>query len=305
MEIQINGVLMNIDKFEIYLKKLRKRNGDKLLHSSIQRYKEHISNYIDYLDKLKSKELIDFINEKLEKRPSRVLYSAFRNYLKFKGYNEDDEVFVKIKTPPKSANFQNSLRYLQSRVLTPQEVKRLITESKGLLKIAIAFMYDTACRRSELLKVMWGDILFLERPENNIHAEVRLTGKGQKTRTVYLTKSTADMLKEIKEEDVKKRIFVFYKDQKNKRGYIKNQDNKLYVMIRNLGREILGREISPHCMRHSKSQQISDSGGDVLGLSNYLGHSRLETSSGYIRNSSAIGKKTFQNYSIDLLEENK
>lgn len=292
---------MGIESFERHLKRSRKKNGDPLLASSIERYTQFISDYIDDLEKIKdSEKYIEYMNLKLHRRPSKVLYSAFNSYLRFIGYETGDPIFSKIKAPTITANSQNSIRFLQSKIMTPQEIKRLIDEAKGIYKVAIAVMYDSACRRSELLKLKWGDIIFFENPTNNIHAEVRLLGKGQKTRTVYLTKSTCDMLKEIYEEDPKKKIFVFYEDQENKKRILKKQDDKLYSVIKKLGKDVLGREVTPHMFRHSFSQNSANNGADVLGISNYLGHANLQTSQIYLKNSSAIGKKMFENFSKDI-----
>lgn len=296
-------MMETLTQFEKFLSKKRKKNGDKLLLLSIKRYTDFVSEYFDDLQKLKTEDsIIEFMNLKIKQRQSALLYSSFRNYLLFIGYEESDPIFSKIKAPERRANSQNSVRFLQSKILSRQELRRLFNEVEEEWKLIFSFLYDTACRRSEMLSVKWGDINFIKNPTNNIYAEVNILGKGQKARTVYLGKITTRkliMYRNGAEDDEK--IFIFYSDEAKKKP-VKEQANYLYKKVHKMCFEILGRNVSPHAIRRSSATHLADRGADVMMISAILGHTNVQTSMIYIKISSHVSRQAFENHSKEIIE---
>jgi len=296
-----------VEQFEKFLKRVRKRNGDKLLPVTIEKYVYFVSFYYnDFLelehDKLK---LIEFMNTIVKQRPSIVIYSSFRMYLLFLGIDKKDELLRKLEVPPKSATAFSSKRYLESKVLSRGELQRLFNEVDDETKLIFSFLYDTACRRSEMLGVKWGDITFKDkkRMENKkIYGEVNILGKGAKSRIVYIGKTTYDLIRLLRGEmEDEEKVFMFYSDGKKKRP-LKKQADALYNLIRKTCKKILGRHITPHCFRHTKLTHLADAGADVLGISRYAGHEDVKTSTIYIEMSNRIGRLTFENFSQEIVE---
>ena len=301
-----------MQEFETFLKKVRKKNGDKLLPITIEKYVYFVSSYekkfLPLIDN--HEELINLMNKIVSQRPSLVIYSAFRMFLIFVGVDKKGDLIRKLRTPEKTPNAFTSKRFLQSKVLSRIELRRLFLEVDDETKLIFSLLYDTACRREELLKIKYSDITFINDEEdnkNNIFGEIKVVGKGAKSRIVYFGKVTYNLLMKLRpdimqEEAKNKKLFVFYKDKKKQIPY-KKQDDYLYNLIKKKAKEILGRHITPHCFRHTKLTHLADEGADILGISRYAGHENISTSMIYVEISNRVGKLTFKNFSKNIVDE--
>lgn len=303
-------------EFAKFLKKNRKKNGEKFLPSTIERYVDNINPYIPKLEKLlersnKSNEfkpIIEYMNEEVKKRRSIVLFSAFKNYLFYKGIDKEknEDVFKKLNPPPVNANAFNSKRFIQSKVLSREELKQIYYHTTDDFKRLIySVLYDTACRRDELLSIRHKDI-YINDPEKDkediesgVHGYLTVRGKGDKTRKVYLSKLSVDLYKKIfTDPDEDERVFII---RKNNGEPYKSQAQGLYSMIVKDGGESLNRHIHPHCWRHTRLTHLADEGADLLGIRAYAGHEDVATSQIYVEISSYIGKRVFSKYSKPII----
>lgn len=299
-------------KYAKFLHKSRKKNGDKLLPSTIERYVETINPYMDKLvEKSNSQQdLINFINLTTKKSTNAVLYSAMKNYLLFLGYDkyDDEELFNKLKKPQIAANAFSSKRFIQSKVVSRYELRRLFESCEDdKEKLIFSLLYDTACRRNELMKIKFGDIeqknptKDSEDIKNGIFADVLLHGKGGKTRTVYLSKLSIDLINKLhQDQDETKYIVRLYKP--NGELYA-SQTQSLYDFIVKKTEHTLNRHIHPHCFRHTKLTHLADEGADILGIQAYAGHEDITTSKIYIQISSFVGRRTFSKYSKPIIDD--
>jgi len=261
-----------------------------------------IGSYMEELLDKDGENLINQMNEILEQRNNIVIFSAFKNFAAYRGIPKDSELMRKLTRPEKSASALNSVRFLQSKILSRQELRRIYNETDDEIRMIFSFLYDTACRRNELLNIKFGDITFVnkEKDFSNIYAKINVMGKGQKSRTVYLGKTSYDLLMKLRPEQNKEdRVFVFY-DSKGEE--LKKQDDKLYNLVKGTIRKILGRNMSVHSMRHTCLSHFASNGSDVLGISKYAGHANLQTSLIYIHTSDRVGKITFQNFAQNMNE---
>lgn len=271
-----------------FLENYKKPNGQKLQPYTIEQYENLVTRYFNphEMSKMSRDELFEYVNKHVDSAPKRASYSMF---LRFLGYPE--EKVITLKRPDRVT------REIQSKVLSRAELNRLFNEVDDEMKLLLSFMYDTACRRSELLNIKYGDITFRDtNTSKNIWAEVHIvSGKGGKSRVVYLTKKSVLLLRELRPHiDIKDKIFYFYKDKDN--AYI-NQEHRLYVMIKDSCDKILNRHIHPHCFRHSALTHLANKGADILGISRYAGHKDIKTSQIYIDYSTYISETTFEKYS--------
>jgi len=283
-----------------YLHKVRKKNGDNLVNSTIERYCDIIDSTIIELNRNKGNEekILELMNRNIIKKKSMILYSAFRYYLLYIGYDLDydkEKIFDKLRAPRTNANAASSKRFLQSKVLSKGELKRLFAETEDMkMKLLLSMLYDTACRRDELLNIKFEDIVESneEDRKHGIYAQIHIMGKGKKARTVYLTSLSYRLLNRVfKEKDSKQRLFIFYKVDGTTPKV--KQDDALYFKIRSLGKNILDRHIHPHCFRHTKLTHMADDGADLLEIAGYAGHEDVSTSQIYIEISTHIGKRGF------------
>lgn len=311
------------DGFIEFLKTRKKKDGDKLIDSTIERYSDFIYRYekvIFVRETLSSIEkLMEFFNKEIEDVKSTVIYASFKTFLEYLTFDRDREgmLFSLLWHPKKRPHAASSVKFLQRKVLSRQELAHFFLDEKNeWQKTAYSFSYDTACRRSELFKVEWRDIIFYsEEPnkwkdklEKGVYAELQLKGKGGKMRKVHLHKMTCDLLTNMRIDDVdaivekKGKVKVFRLYTQNGKLY-KRPEHEFYKRMVASSDAIIGRLVHPHCFRHTKLTHMADNGSDVLGIMAYAGHADISTSMIYIHVSSYKGTRTFMEYSQPLLDE--
>jgi integrase len=298
--------------FEQFLDAKRKVNGDTLLPSTIERYVDWLSKHEAKLDGMKDlDELLEYMNEQIKKAGNNVITAAFVNYLLYRGFSENDT--KRLEHAKGGITALKSHRFLQSKVLSRGELRRIFNELTVLhQKLTISALYDTACRRHELLGIKFGDIEFKD--PSNIHhekeieagiwAEVNILGKGKKTRKVFLSKTTVELLAEYHKTmhfAKQDKVFILFSPSGMEYSY---QEHELYKMIVDVGQTILVRHIHPHCFRHTKATHMADRGADVLDIAAYLGHSNPATSAIYIEISAFRAKQAYMKYAQDIVTNN-
>ena len=287
--------------FEDYLRKSRKINGEKYLERTIENYVYYIDRYSDVIEKY-SKDINSLIKEFfyiLERNPHNNLKSAFKCYLNYLGVSQDDERLKLLKINRKYASSINSLRELSNKTLSEKELNLLFNNLDLKWSTIVGFFYDTACRESELLSVTWNDVTILKDGDNIKYATVSILGKGSKRRTVYLTKLIHDKLVAYREKycpESKDKDFIFRFYKRDGELYL-NQAKYLIDNIKKLGKDIIGKKVTPHYYRHSKLTHLADNGADVYGIAKYAGHADISTCQIYIKHSSHAGENAFHNYS--------
>ncbi len=243
-------------------------------------------------------DLIDYMNDLIKSNRNPYFRASFRNFLIYLGVEEEDDILKTLKSHKKRATALTSQRILGDKVISKKDLKILYDSVDEEWKLVIGMLYDTACRKSELLNIRWKDITFKQ--DGNIFAQVIVLGKGKKLRTVYLTEQTVKLLKKLriglKETD---KIFEFY--NLNNELYI-NQGKYLLKKIKAMTKKYIGKEYVVHSFRHSKSFNLANNGANVVGISNLLGHSNFSTTQIYIKNSNTLGKKMYEDYSESIGE---
>lgn len=296
-----------IHQFEKFLRKVRKSNGDYLLDKTVETYVYYVSEYIGNLNKFDDIDsMISYMNKLINQRPSLVIYSAFRMFLLFMGVDKKGLQLKSLKAPDKSSNFMSSKRFLQSKVLSKQELRSLFNSVEDSTKLLFSALYDTACRRSELLGIKYGDVEFKKQPKNNIYASVNVLGKGAKSRTVYFSKKTVELLRLINgHEDKHEKEDKLFEIKKSNNKLYANQHQAIYYIISKHTKKILNRNITPHCFRHTRLTHLANAGSDVLGIKSYAGHENISTSQIYIEVSSFLGKKTIEQFGGESILDNQ
>ncbi len=142
-------------------------------------------------------------------------------------------------------------------------------------------MYDTAARCQELVDVRIGDINI-----HNAHPVIYLTGKGQKMRIVPLSAGIVSLLKDYLEAmhpiDLRKDTdYLFYTTIHGERHKMSTDTVSLFMKKygaagRTECMEIPER-VHPHQLRHSRAMHLYRSGMPLVLLSEFLGHSDVNT----------------------------
>ena len=168
--------------------------------------------------------------------------------------------------------------------LTDGEVKRLLASINtktpyGARNYAIIMaLLDTGLRLSELCNLKMEDVRLDSR-----HCYVKVLGKGQKERMVYLGRRAHEALltyatfvrpHHAKDPTVV-RFFVTIRGLPLRPGAVEQ-------MLSAIGKAAGIPRVHPHLLRHTAATQYLVQGGDVLSLQRKLGHAGLEMTNRYV-----------------------
>jgi len=147
-----------------------------------------------------------------------------------------------------------------------------------------ALMFNTGARVQEVLDLRVRDIRF------DAPAQVRLLGKGKKTRVCPLWPTTARLLARLISEahpspdDPANRLLFT-----NARGGALTRYGVRYLLRRYLRKAaqvaptLRGKKLHPHSLRHSTAVALLKAGVDFATISQWLGHAGLNTTMRYAR----------------------
>ena len=182
---------------------------------------------------------------------------------------------LKRRFPPDSIPYPNYSHHRTPRVLSPEEVARLIDAAGNLqARTILMTLYSTGMRRGELIRLRVEDI-DSERMVIHIHQ-----GKGRKDRDVPLCPKLLETLREYWRWK-KPRIWLF-PGQPVSAGY--HLTDKVVWNICNDAALHAGikKRVSPHMLRHSFATHLLEDGADLATIQVLLGHADLEATSIYL-----------------------
>ncbi len=188
---------------------------------------------------------------------------------------------LKIPTPKKDINLPKSLN--------TDEVE-LIRDSCETLQeqVIIELLISTGCRLSEISHLNKNDIDMASR-------SIRVFGKGSRERTVFLSSKAFFVLNKYlnSRKDNCEALIVTV------RHPIRQLSNRgiQYIVKRIAKRSGIKKDIHCHSFRHTFSQNMVDSGVDIVDLQYILGHSSCDTTTKiYGRISEERKRNAFKKY---------
>lgn len=242
--------------------------------ASIYDYRLKISQAVLFIKKLPE----DFTQQDIDDYLSRLIgqhrYSisyfkhtvfGLKDYYKYMGFKEPRGLVLPTVRKAKKL----------PRVLSQEQVARLIHLCDLYDKALLAIIYDCALRASEACKLRWDDINF-DRQQLFI-----FQGKGRKDRYVPISKQLLVLLR-IFRKKFPSDDYVFkthgrgVTPQPIKPGYIR-------VILQNaLTKASLDHTITIHALRHSSASHLLEMGESILDVQKRLGHVRLTTTMVYL-----------------------
>ncbi len=211
-------------------------------------------------------DIIRFLAEKKEKgNASNATLALAHAALRFFFHNILHKKIVdEIKTPKKAKKLPV--------VLTRQEVKALITAAKPKRnRLIVQFLYSTGCRVSESVKLQTMDLNLKER------TGLIKGGKGNKDRTIILSKEWIKAAKKYLARKKAKTPFVFSK----KNGKPISADTVQRIVRGAAKKAGIQKEVTPHTLRHSYATHLLEAGENIRKIQELLGHSNLNTTQIY------------------------
>lgn len=300
---------------------LRPRTVRQYMRKYILMARDDDAEFFSYNDDLEK--MTNSMNWYLDvKNKSTLVRAAMSYYLIFKEetkrkeqmkhgskeFSERERYYEDLITPPsKSSTAEERARELRkkNKILSYEQIQELIDNAAStVIQAALSLLYDTGCRRSELLSITVDDVVLEIKNSGNIQLRredvlqgiaggARIEGKGGKYRNVWFHKQSRNYIKQLVEErelEDDDTLIEFVKS--NGEPYSK-QGDKLYNEIRELGHDILGEEynVTPHVFRHSRATHLIQQGEPVYSVKEYLGHESIATTQTYIHIGDEEAKK--------------
>jgi site-specific recombinase XerD len=219
----------------------------------------------------------------------------------------------KILAIPQQRHARPTVTYLSKEELAAVLAQPDLRTAEGRRDaVLLSLLYDTGARVQELIDLSIGDVRL------NSPAQLRLLGKGRKTRAVPLMASTVQLLRDhIREnrldgpERFDTPLFQNGRHERLSRSGIRYILNKYLVQAR-AKCPSLNRTVSPHTLRHTKGMHLLQSGISLDMIRDFLGHVDVKTTQIYARANLEMKRKALEKLtepspvpSIPSWQENK
>lgn len=176
-------------------------------------------------------------------------------------------------------------------VVSPESILEVYDIAEGLeekpetIKIIFELLYGCALRVSELCSLRLTDINFSK-------GQIRITGKGNKTRIVPIGEKSLEIVNEyLNLNPVKSANEVLIHTTKGKAIYPRYVHR---LVNKYLGKVTDIKKKSPHILRHSAATHMLDRGADLRAVKDILGHENLSTTQIYTHVSIERLKSTYK-----------
>ncbi len=243
---------------------------------------DHIT--LSSLQSLTAKQALDYLYSIVNKGNSKATIDrkvaamkSLIDYVNFLGTSCNIYIsnIFENKFLKKSVITQSNKENKEIDTFKPHEIRHLITVTKEKAKIpqhyvVIKLLFNSMARRDEIVNIYPEHIFQVTNKEGEIEYGLKLFGKGRKERNIYISNEMKELLDSI---SFAKGCPVF--------NY--TADN-IYKILNKYCRMagIVKEKISPHIARHSSITIASENGGDIKDIQNTAGHSKQQTTEGYI-----------------------
>ena len=163
---------------------------------------------------------------------------------------------------------------------TPDTSTRKGRRDQALLTL----LYDSGARVQELVDLRVGDLRL------NTPAQVKLTGKGRKTRCVPLMDKTVALLRQYLQENnidtpVSFEHPLFFNSQRKKL----TRQGVAYILCKYADLCNI-QQVSPHKLRHTKAMHLTEADVNPIFIRDFLGHTDLKVTEIYSKTSIKMKK---------------
>lgn len=158
-----------------------------------------------------------------------------------------------------------------TKFFTENEIKELIQKSEQKTAVMIEFLYTTGVRIAEMVNIRKRSV----RQESPVVYSIRILGKGSKERIVFINSGLRRRIQDSFSGDE----WLF--ETSTNTPY---DERNVWRKLRTAGKKVLGKILTPHCLRHSFTAHKIRSTGKITGVSLYLGHSDIATTLGEYNN---------------------
>ena len=254
---------------------LENNNINQINHITTQTIKE----YYSYLKTRENQTREGALSKAYLNKHQQALFK-FNEYLK-----QHNHKGINIHLKREEQNQRDSLQ-----ILTQEEIKQLFkateysNEQERIRKrdkVILVLLYSAGLRRNEVINLKIKDIVF---DKERIHVR---KGKNYKERYVPINEYNLKIIEEYIYDY--RPLFYHYKDTEylliNYRGKqlqgqsLSNRLTKITLITNN--QSLITKNITPHILRHSIATHLLEKGANMETISQFLGHSSLESTQIY------------------------
>jgi integrase/recombinase XerD len=144
--------------------------------------------------------------------------------------------------------------------------------------VLLRLLYASGGRVSEIVNLRWRHV-----QPNGDSGQITVTGKGNKTRAIKLSKDTWAVLVQFMPPGATLVDFVFQSQRRKGQEARNGQLDRTAVnkIVTNAGKLIDVPKLSPHWFRHAHASHALDKGATVAVVQQTLGHTSLTTTSNF------------------------
>lgn len=263
--------------------------------SDVQKLEKFLNREKKQLLSGSEKDIANFLREESRKKLStRTRARVVASLRQFYGYLENRKL---IDVNPMQAIEAPKIEKALPDFLTQEEIRRLfeVFREDNVLelrdKTMFEFLYSSGLRISEACSLLMSDV---DR-ENQI---LTIRGKGGRERLVpygeiaanllvqYLDRARAEILNQYTSD------YVFV----SKKGGALSRKSAWRLLKRYMKRAGIGRNITPHTLRHSFATHLLQNKVDLRSVQELLGHMDIATTQIYTHLASGELKKTHQDF---------
>lgn len=264
-----------------------------LMERTRKEYLSYLKNFLLGLQGVEPAQ--EYINKFLNKN-NKMARAFVSHYIKF--MNRNDLIIPKIT----GSAFKpiGLVDYISRKEVNKISIEFDKLDNRLRNKLMLAISFQGALREMELLNITPNDCNFKKWFENqNEPLEIRVLGKGNKQRIIYVSPDIAQELVEYIEK-VKFNLTFDEKEDKNSFKLFSNKGNGIKArrwreLINQTSEKALGKKIHPHQLRHSFAMYAKDNlCWSLEKISKYLGHSSLQVTTIYAKTTDPELKKAFE-----------
>ena len=278
-----NTICSYRDTFKLFFRFLDNKGVNIKKFNLIDLNKQIVLDFLDYCE---------FNNSISTRNSRRAAIISFCNFVLFEEPIVMENINLILTIPIKKGNSKIVEYLLDTDMQLLLREPGLNTQKARNDTVILSVLYDTATRISEFLNIKLKDIN-LEKPYS-----ITVFGKGNKIRNIPVMENTINLLKTyIKENNINNPdqfLFCNSRGEKYSRKGISHKIKKYANEVKNKS-DTFPNNVHPHMFRHTKAVTMLNSGIDLLIISQFLGHSLLETTQIYAKVTDEYKRKILEN----------
>jgi site-specific recombinase XerD len=292
LEIEKNRSNKTVENYNFYLDRFLEWFGDKQPNKITG---EEVRKYRLWLNRL-----IDVHGDPLKKNTQNYHLIALRSFLKYLAKRDvltlAAEKIELMKMPDRQVTFLEGSdlnRMLEAPLQLKNPNSKLLTLSAARDKAILEMLFSTGLRVSELSNLKIENV-------NLKKEEFSISGKGRKTRVVFISEQARYWLGEYLKarRDLNPYLFISHDKRTGKQiKKVRKQESRKANFVddhqpltpRSIQRIVqkyaklagITKPVTPHTLRHSYATDLLQNGADIRSVQTMLGHSSITTTQIY------------------------